>query len=266
MEKRSYLLANGPAELERLRLQSDLWEPAGAALLRRLRAPAHAHALDVGCGVVGWLRLLKRWVGTDGSVTGIDINPQFLETAQQALATDHAANVHLVVDDLFQTGLEARSFDLVHARFQIAPLGRAEEQMATYMRLCKRGGWLVLEDPDPASWRFHPAAPAAEQLIGLIKAVFAVRGGDFGAGRRLPELMWRAGLEPQISAQIVALAPGHPYLRTCMQLAESLRPDIEGLVGSQALANLLSSASIELDHDRRWGTTFTLVQAFARMS
>ena len=33
-----------------------------------------ARALDVGCGVVGWLRVLSEWVGPDGNVTGTDID------------------------------------------------------------------------------------------------------------------------------------------------------------------------------------------------
>jgi len=55
-------------------------------------------------------------------------------------------------DDLFASALPAASFDLVHLRFQLAPLGRVEEQLASARRLAKPGGWLVLEDPDTGGW------------------------------------------------------------------------------------------------------------------
>ena len=58
--------------------------------------------------------------------------------------------------------LPEASFDLVHARFQVAPLGRAEEVLDAMLRLVRPGGVIVLEDPDCASWTFEPAAPAAQ--------------------------------------------------------------------------------------------------------
>ena len=36
----------------------------------------------------------------------------------------------LIKDDLFATSLKPASFDLVHARFELTPLGRVEEQLA----------------------------------------------------------------------------------------------------------------------------------------
>ena len=39
------------------------------------------------------------------------------------------------VDDLFDSKLEPRSFNLVHACFLIAPLGRGREQVAAHRRL-----------------------------------------------------------------------------------------------------------------------------------
>ena len=63
-----YLLAGQPTELERLQLQSRVWEPAGRALLAQLPDGTGQRALDLGCGVMGWLRILSEWVGTNGSV------------------------------------------------------------------------------------------------------------------------------------------------------------------------------------------------------
>ena len=104
-------------------------------------------------------------------------------------------------DDLFSSGLAPASFDLTHARFQIAPLGRAEEQLTAYIRATKPGGLLVLEDPDTGSWHFNPRAAAAERLIELILEAFKAAGGNFNAGRELPALLRSRGLEPELRAE-----------------------------------------------------------------
>ncbi len=257
----TYLLAGQPTELERLQLQSRVWEPAGRALLDRLPSGSGRRALDVGCGVMGWLRVLSEWTGPHGSVVGSDIDDTMLAGARAFIAAEALPNVTLVNDDLFASRLPAGSFDLVHSRFQLAPLGRAEEQLAAYRRLARPGGAIVIEDPDLASWRVNPPAPAVERLIGLIEQGFRAAGGDFNAGRRLPDLLAGLGIQPIIEARVVALPPGHPYLRLPLQFAGSLRPRLEPLIGRAALDDLLRQAEEELARPGTWGTTFTLVQA-----
>ena len=124
MSQENYLLANQPSELERLRLQSLVWEPTGRQLLSRLGGGSGGRALDVGCGAMGWLRILSEWVSPSGQIVGTDIGESMLNAARTFLEEEAIANVELVLDDLFDSKLEPRSFDLVHARYQIAPLGR----------------------------------------------------------------------------------------------------------------------------------------------
>jgi ubiquinone/menaquinone biosynthesis C-methylase UbiE len=155
-----YLLANQPSELERLQLQSQVWEPAGRQLLTNIGGGSGGRALYVGCGALGWLRILAKWVGPSGQVVGTDIDERGLDAARLLLAAEGISNVELLVDDLFESKLEPQSFDLVHARYQIAPLGRGPEQVASYRRLVRPGGSLVLEEWDLASWHFNPPAPA----------------------------------------------------------------------------------------------------------
>jgi ubiquinone/menaquinone biosynthesis C-methylase UbiE len=167
-----YLLAGQASELERLQLQSRVWEPSGRRLLEQIGDGRGARALDVGCGVLGWLRILSEWVGQDGEVTGTDIDAAMLGAADRFVSNEGLRNVGLAKDDLFASELEPHSFDLVHARYEICPLGRAHEQMQTYLRLARPGGIIVLEDPDPGSWHFNPSAPALERLIALIVEAF----------------------------------------------------------------------------------------------
>lgn len=222
--------------------------------------------VDVGCGCLGWLRVLSEWVGPDGQVVGTDIDDRLLEAAKQFVAAERLGNVQLIRDDLFASQLADHSFDLVHARFQIAPLGRADQQVAAYRRLASPGGRIVIEDPDSASWHFNPPAPALERLIALIRDAFAKGGGDFDAGRSEPGWLRAGGLEPSVRAEVLALPSGHPYLRLPLQFSLSLEPKLLTVITSEELATLRGQAEAELTEPGRWGTTFTLIESWATVA
>jgi SAM-dependent methyltransferase len=258
-----YLLAGQASELERLQLQSRVWEPSGRRLLEEIGDGSGARALDVGCGVLGWLRVLSEWVGPDGEVTGTDVDEAMLAAADRFVTEEGLRNVGLVKDDLFASELEPASFDLVHARYEICPLGRAQEQMETYLRLARLGGTIVLEDPDTGSWHFNPRAPALEKLIELTEETFRLSGGDWQAGRKHLHLLREFGIDGNVRAEIVALPPGHPYLRLPLQFATSLEERLLALVSVDELEELRRQGEVELQEPGRWGTTFTLLQCWA---
>jgi len=259
-----YLLAGQASELERLQVQSRVWEPSGRRLLEEIGDGRGTRALDVGCGVLGWLRVLSEWVGPDGEVTGTDIDQAMLAAADRFVTEEGLRNVGLVKDDLFASELEPDSFDLVHARYEITPLGRGHEQMETYIRLARPGGTIVLEDPDTASWRFNPPAPALERLIELIVEAFRLSGGDLDAGRKHLDLFREFGIEGTVRAEVVALPPGHPYLRLPLQFATALEKRLLTLVSADELEDLRNEGEAELQEPGRWGTAFTLLQCWGR--
>lgn len=260
----SYLLAGQHSELNRLQLQSRVWEPAGRAALEEIGLRP-TRAIDVGCGALGWLGVLSRWVGDGGSVVGTDIDDRLLAAAGAFVEAEGLTNVELVRDDLFSSELPARSFDLVHARFQIAPLGRAEEQITSYRRLLAPDGVIVLEDPDSCSWRFHPESEAAQHLIALIKQAFRRAGGDFDVGVREVDLLRGLGAEPQMRAHVEALPPAHAYLGLPVQFAASLRHRLLELTTEVELDRLVAAADREIARPGVWGTTFTLIQTWSKL-
>ena len=264
MSSQAYLLADQPSELARLQLQSRVWEPSGRRLLDEIGDGRGTRVLDVGCGAIGWLRLLSKWVGPDGEVVGFDIDDALLDAARQFVDTEGLGNVVLMKDDLFASQLESSSFDLVHARFQIAPLGRGPDQMATHLRLLRPGGTVVLEEWDVSSWHLNPPAPALERLIELVGEAFVRSGGDMYAGRTLLELLRSFDIDGKVRAEIVALPPGHPYLRVPLQFATALEERLLSLVTADELEQLRKDGEAELKEPGRWGTTFTLLQCWGQ--
>jgi SAM-dependent methyltransferase len=263
-EDPGYLLAGQASELERLQLQSRVWEPSGRRLLEEIGDGHGARVLDVGCGVLGWLRILSEWVGSDGEVTGTDVDEAMLAAAGRFATEEGLQNVRLVKDDLFASVLEPDSFDLVHARFEVCPLGRGHEQMQTYVRLARPGGTIVLEDPDPGTWHFNPPAPALEKLIELIQEAFLLAGGDWQAARGHLHLCREFGIDGNVAADVVALPPGHPYLSVPLQFATALEERLLSLVSADELQELRQRGEAELEEPGRWGTTFALLQCWGR--
>jgi SAM-dependent methyltransferase len=263
MSREGYLLADQPSELERLQLQARVWEPSGRQLLMKVGDGSGLRALDVGCGALGWLRILSEWVGPSGQVVGADIDERLLDAARYFLDAEGIVNVELAVDDLFDSKLDPESFDLVHARYVIAPLGRGREQVASHRRLLRPGGSLALEEWDLGSWHFNPPAPAAERLIQILSEIFAGLGGE--AGRELPELLREIVVEPEIDAHVIALEPAHPYLRLPLQFSVALESRLLETLSEDELASLRRQAEDELADPRRWGTSFTVIQAWGRL-
>jgi SAM-dependent methyltransferase len=259
----TYLLAGQTSELARLQLQSRVWEPSGRLLLREFGDGRGARAVDIGCGVLGWLRLLSEWVGPDGEVVGTDADEAMLAAAQQFVVDEGLGNVVLLTDDVFDSNLEASSFDLVHSRFVIGPLARGAEQMATYCRLARPGGIVALEDWDKGSWHYNPPAPALEQLVGLVDKAFQ-KVSELDAGRTHLDLFSNVGIDANIHAEVLALPPGHPYLRSPIQMTMGLGPRLNEFVSDEELARLHEQAEAELREPGRWGTTFTVIQSWGR--
>jgi SAM-dependent methyltransferase len=264
MSKDSYLLASKAGELDRLQRGSRQLEPAGRRLLAELGDGQGARVLDVGCGALGWLRLLSEWVGPDGQVVGTDIQADMLAAARQFVTTEGLGNVTLVHDDLFASQLEPASFDLVHARALIFPLGRGPEQMTSHLRLVRPGGTVVLEEVDSASLHHLPPAPAFDQLKPLVIEAFRKAGGDPDAAATQLELFRGAGIEPHVRAEIRAVAPGDPTLQEPLQYLSALDGLLRSLVDPEELQRLRAEAERELQDPGRWGLDFTLVQVWGR--
>jgi SAM-dependent methyltransferase len=241
-----------------------VWEPSGRRLLDEIGEGRGDRVLDVGCGAIGWLRLLSEWVGPDGEVVGTDIDDAMLAAARQFVDSERLGNVVLMKDDLFASKLESSSFDLVHARFQIAPLGRGPDQIANHVQLLRPGGTVALEEWDVSSWNFNPPVRALDSLVELIGQSFAQSGGDMHVGRKLLDLLRGFDIEGNVRAEVLALPPGHPYLRLPLQFAAALEERLLSIVTVDELEQLRKESDAELGEPGRWGTTFTLVQCWGQ--
>jgi ubiquinone/menaquinone biosynthesis C-methylase UbiE len=132
-----YLLTSGIAEMQRLRLQARVWEPAAIEFLATLNIEPGWKALDLGCGAMGVLQPLSRFVGETGTVLGLDSDETQLTAARSFVDEAKLANVSIVEGDAFNTDLPTGNFDLIHVRFLFAPVGRDAELLTELLRLVR---------------------------------------------------------------------------------------------------------------------------------
>jgi ubiquinone/menaquinone biosynthesis C-methylase UbiE len=250
-----------------MHLQAVQWEPAGQQILDELGDGTGLRAIDIGCGGLGWLRLLSRWVGETGHVVGTEIAEPNAEPARHTVRGEGLMNVEILVDDVFHSNLPAHSFDLVHARNMLGPVGRPDEQLATYRRLVKPGGWLVLEDVlNPGLWTFNPGAPANERLVRLLLEHWVSKfGRSASAGKFIRSYLRRYSEEPVIRSYILTLPPGHAYRALPVVMAMLVRDELSKLSGGEDIEALLARAHGELQDPELWCTSYPLAQGYARM-
>ena len=263
----SYLLSGGTSELERLRLQARVWEPAAEGLLDQLSVGTGWNCVDLGCGAMGILGPLSKRVGTAGHVTGVDLDAKQLAAARSYVKELGLSNVEIAERDAYDTHLPNDSFDLSHVRFLFAPVGRDDELIREMLRITKHGGIIAVQEPDASSWNCFPENRSWVELKDLVLAAFSKGGGDFNAGTRIFRMLRQAGLaDVKVRASILALQDKHPYMRLPIQFAASLRKRIvEGnLMKEDELQELVSDCEKVLDNKDVFALTFVLVQAWGR--
>ena len=98
---------------------------------------------EVGAGGVSVPRSLAERVGTSGRVLATDIDVSWIESAA-------GCALEVRRHDVIHDPPPAETFDLVHARLVLVHLADRAAALRVMIDALRPGGWLVLEDADPA--------------------------------------------------------------------------------------------------------------------
>jgi SAM-dependent methyltransferase len=174
---------------------------------RRLGLDRVRCVLDVGCGVGHWGRLLDATTAPDATVTGVDMEPEWV-----AEATRRAEAAGLADRFTYRQGrAEAlpfpdATFDLVTCQTVLIHVPDPAAVVAEMTRVAKPGGLVVAAEPNNRAGLVVEMAPAddlsPDALAERVRfAVTCERGkaalgeGDNSIGDRVPGLFARAGLQ-----------------------------------------------------------------------
>jgi SAM-dependent methyltransferase len=123
--------------------------PAYTAAVRELGPRPGTVALDAGCGTGRALPVLRDAVGPDGTVIGLDLTPQMLDTARRR---GRAARAVLVLADARHLPVADGAVDTVLAAGLVHHLPDMTAGLAELARVTRAGGRLAV---------FHPSGRAA---------------------------------------------------------------------------------------------------------
>jgi SAM-dependent methyltransferase len=222
-----YALGSSLEESSRLQRQAEELAADSAALLDRMGLRPGRSAIDLGCGPRGILDLLAERVGPAGRVVGLDADPAHAAMAAEFAAGRGLTGVEIMTADARSTGLPPASFDLVYARTLLINVPEPADVAAEMMRLARPGGWVASMEPDSEYGRCYPPLPAFDRLCEIFTAVFRRNGADPWIGRRVPELLRRAGLgHVQVEAKVQLYPPGNSRRTVRLDLVRSMRPQV----------------------------------------
>jgi SAM-dependent methyltransferase len=156
--------------------------------------------LDLGSGLGQLTRSMAIASGQRGKAVGIDASPEQTEEAKRlAKAAKEEGWVEFRVGDAIHPPLreeEWGTFDVAHARFLLEHVPDPEAVVRTMVSAVRPGGRIVLEDEDHDILRLWPEPPGVEALWRAYMQTYARLGNDPHVGKKLVELLRRAGAEP----------------------------------------------------------------------
>jgi len=207
-----YVHGTTPSEQRRL---TGLNRLLNEASIRELRVPRGARIADFGSGLGQMSRAMARAAGPHGRVLGIEWSPEQIEEAQrQARGARERSRVEFRRGDVQDPPIAEREwgrFDLAHGRFILEHVPDPLAVVRHMVRAVRPGGRIVLADDDHDLLRLWPEPVGFSAMWNAYMRSYDRHGNDPFIGRRLVELLHRAGAEPlRNTGLFFGACSGHP--------------------------------------------------------
>jgi SAM-dependent methyltransferase len=194
MSNTDYLLENRKTEAaQRFIALSALLDPVTLRQFDACGMAAGWRCWEVGAGGPSLVRRIAERVGQGGHVLATDIDDSWAKDAA-------SQNVEVRKHDVASDSPPGELFDLVHARLVLVHIPERERAFRHMISALKPGGWLVIEDADPALQplscidAYGPEQELANRIRAGFRTLLANRGADLSFGRKLPRLFRGAGM------------------------------------------------------------------------
>jgi len=243
MDKPAYVLGHSERELQRLRRQALLIEPATRLFLREGGVGAGMRVLDVGSGAGDVAFLVAGFVGETGEVIGTDAAPAAVAAASARARQQGLRHVSFREGDPARMRFD-RPFDAVIGRYVLLFQSDATAMVRRLLQHLRPGGLVLFHEPDWQSARSIPAVTSSDSCCRWIQQTFARAGTDSNMAGRLYRTLVGAGLSnPAMRMQtfIGGGAQCAEYLQAVADLVGSMMPSM--------IQHGVASAA-EIDHAR----------------
>lgn len=194
MSATDYLLENRKTEAaQRFAALSALFDPGTFRQFDACGMAAGWRCWEVGSGGSALVRAIAARVGGEGHVLATDIDASWTREAA-------ASNVEVRQHDVALDAPPGEGFDLVHARLVLVHVPERERALRNMVAALKPGGWLVIEDADPALQPlscidpYGPEQELANRIRLGFRTLLSGRGADLSFGRKLPRMFRDSGM------------------------------------------------------------------------
>lgn len=222
-----YVLGSSRKEIERLNIQSVLFEKETIRTLNIAGIHQGMRCLDAGCGLGHTSLLMSERVGKHGKVIGLDISKDNINICKKNLGHNNN-NLDFVVGDLNDSLiLKDHSFNFVYSRFLFQHLVDPEGTLAKIIKLTSDRGIIAIEELDHGLWLSHPHDPNLRRLQRAYVDLLKLSGSDPFVARKLYGIFLRNDLKPSVAAYSVCVRMNdRPFNMMGVLMADVLRESI----------------------------------------
>ena len=227
-----YILGNrGMAEHERLVAQGTLADPLSRGLLAEAGIARGMRVLDLGCGAGNMAMVAAELVGPDGSVVGIDRDPDALEHARKFVAQAGIDNIEFREGDARTLDGVEPGFDAVIGRLILMYLPDPVEALRRSADRVRPGGIICMHEGDMTYEWASPAGPLWRQVrTWCLDTLARADGVDPRLGLSLFRLFRAAGLpEPRLRLETTVAGGDQAPAWMWAKAVEGLLPVMERL-------------------------------------
>ena len=225
-----YTMGRSEEETQRLIEQSQLYDDVTRRFFLRSGIAKGMKVLDIGSGAGDVALTLAEFVGPEGTVVGVDVNPDILETARARAEEAGFDNVEFIAGDARTLELP-NDFDAIAGRLVLLYMSDPTEALKTLVTHLRPSGIVAFQDIDFTIYPelAHPETPVLNNLIKWGISAFERSGAHIGMGLDLYRTFVDAGLpEPTLHFEAPMGGPedwpGYEYLTNSFR---SILPLIE---------------------------------------
>ncbi|MFG0257459.1 MAG: class I SAM-dependent methyltransferase [Phycisphaerales bacterium JB043] len=191
-----YIHGSDPDEQQRLDVMNTL---INSLCLEQLADIGASRIVDFGSGMGQFTRAMARRAGLGACIVGIERDEnQRAKAIALAESEGEARLVDFRAGDVHDPPLrddEWGTFDLAWTRFVLEHVRRPLEIVDQMARAVRVGGDVILVDDDHEILRLWPEAPEFQRAWEAYLRSYQAIGCDPNIGRKLPQLLARAGLD-----------------------------------------------------------------------
>ena len=213
-----YTMGRSESETKRLIEQSQLYDGVTRRFLNAAGIEKGMKVLDIGSGAGDVALTLAEIVGNDGSVVGVDVNAEILETARGRADTAGITNVEFIAGDARTLDLPD-DFDAIVGRLVLMYMAEPADALKQLAARLRPGGIVAFQEIELTFYPaiVHPDTPLVNKMIECAIAVFEKSGAHIGMGIHLYRAFVDAGLpEPTLHFETPmggpAAWPGYEFL------------------------------------------------------